>query len=115
MSIHLNHGVFPYLKFVFGGFSHRRDLRFSTDEVSSNLWFGEVIWVFDPGINRQILLSEGIGIDNNFLFSNTWSDDGDVLAVQRSVYSCSWSNDGDVLAVKRSIYSDSMEKSNHGH
>ena len=110
MSIHLNRGVFPYLKFIFGGFSHRCDLRFSTDEVFSNLWFGEVIWVFDPRINRQILLSEGIGIGNNFLFPKTWSDDGDVLAVQRSVYSCSWSNDGDVLTVQRSIYSGSMGK-----
>ncbi|AAF79258.1 hypothetical protein AtNW77_Chr1g0038791 [Arabidopsis thaliana] len=110
MSIHLNRDVFPYLKFGFGGCSHQCNLRFSTDEISSNLWFGEVIWVFDPGINRQIFLSEGTGIDDNFLLPKTWSNDGDVLVVQRSVYSYSWSDDDDVLAVQRSIYSSSMEK-----
>ena len=76
MSIHLNHGVFPYLKFVFGGFSHRRDLRFSTDEISSNLWFGEVIWVFDMTIDKSF---RRIDLHDNFLFLKTWSDDGDVI------------------------------------
>ncbi|KAG7588486.1 hypothetical protein ISN44_As07g008160 [Arabidopsis suecica] len=71
MSIHLNRNVFPEIS---GGFSHWRHLRFSTDEFSPNLWFREVIWVFDPRIYRQIFSIGGIGL----------CDDGDVLALSRS-------------------------------
>ncbi|CAH8276737.1 unnamed protein product [Arabidopsis lyrata] len=74
-------------KFVSGGPYHRRHLRLSTDEVSPNLWFGEVIWVFDPGINRQILLIEGSGIHDNILWSWILSDDGDVHIIPQLDYS----------------------------
>ncbi|KAG7560232.1 hypothetical protein ISN45_Aa05g017730 [Arabidopsis thaliana x Arabidopsis arenosa] len=87
MSTRSNRNVSSYLEFVSGGMSHRRHLRFSTDEFSLVIWLGEVIWVFDPGINRQTFSIEGIGCCDNFLFLRTRSDDDDVLVVPRSNYS----------------------------
>ncbi|CAL9231440.1 unnamed protein product [Arabidopsis halleri] len=71
MSIRLNRSVFPYIKFVSGGLSRRR----------------QVIWVFDPGINKQIFFIEGISACGKFIFVRTRSGDCDVVALSRSNYS----------------------------
>ncbi|CAH8256406.1 unnamed protein product [Arabidopsis lyrata] len=92
LSIRLNRNVLSYLKFDSGGLSHLCYFRFLTNEFSLDIWFGEVIWVFDPGI-RQTFLIERIGCCDNFLFLRTRSDDDD-----------------DVLVVPRSNYSGFMEK-----
>ncbi|EFH48121.1 hypothetical protein ARALYDRAFT_909938 [Arabidopsis lyrata subsp. lyrata] len=70
MSIRLNRSVFLYIKFVSGGLSTP-----------------EVIWIFDPGINKQIFSIEGIGACGKFIFVRTRSGDCDVVALSRSNYS----------------------------
>ncbi|XP_010452329.1 PREDICTED: uncharacterized protein LOC104734445 [Camelina sativa] len=78
MSIHSNRKVF-----VSGGLIHWCHLRFVTDESTPNLRFGEVIWVFNPGIKREFFTIEEIGLCDNFLGLGRRLDDGDVHAVLR--------------------------------
>ncbi|KAG7583579.1 hypothetical protein ISN44_As08g030920, partial [Arabidopsis suecica] len=49
-------------RFVSGAFAHYRwNFRLSTGESPLTQWYGDVTWVFDPGINEGIILLDGTG------------------------------------------------------
>ncbi|CAL9239118.1 unnamed protein product [Arabidopsis halleri] len=63
MSIPWNRDVLLGRRFVSGAFAHYRwNFRLSTGESPLTQWYGDVTWVFDPGISEGIILLDATGI-----------------------------------------------------
>ncbi|EFH50306.1 hypothetical protein ARALYDRAFT_326521 [Arabidopsis lyrata subsp. lyrata] len=106
MSIPWNCDVLLGRRFVSGAFAHYRWIfRLSTGESPLTEWYGDVTWVFDPGINEGIILLDGTGIiyqigygtwyscvecDNGFLVPLKLSDDGDGFPLPWLEFFVSW-------------------------